>query len=151
VLEIEGADGSWPRSQLQAELMEKPEEEEPTSATSTPRAASTPTPTPVVNQKEVMGNGLVGLHNLGNTCFLNSSVQCLSHTPLLTEFFLSKSYMSDLNTTNAMGHSVSDIFLVVSSIILYMYLYTSLFTIVVLKGETCPGIRFLDSELMGIG
>lgn len=29
-----------------------------------------------------------GLLNLGNTCFMNSSVQCLSHVPALRDFFL---------------------------------------------------------------
>jgi ubiquitin C-terminal hydrolase len=48
-------------------------------------------------------NGLIGLHNLGNTCFLNSPLQCLSHTPLLKEYFLSKAYLRDVNTTNKLG------------------------------------------------
>jgi ubiquitin C-terminal hydrolase len=32
--------------------------------------------------------GIVGLKNFENTCYLNSGIQCLSHTPLLTEFLL---------------------------------------------------------------
>lgn len=41
--------------------------------------------------------GATGLQNLGNTCFLNATVQCLANTPLLREYFLSSQYLKDVN------------------------------------------------------
>uniref|UniRef100_A0A672UQQ1 USP domain-containing protein n=1 Tax=Strigops habroptila TaxID=2489341 RepID=A0A672UQQ1_STRHB len=35
-----------------------------------------------------------GLRNLGNTCFLNSTVQCLTYTPPLANYLLSKEHSS---------------------------------------------------------
>ncbi len=47
--------------------------------------------------------GLVGLSNIGNTCFMNSCLQCLSHTLPLTQYFLNKSYEAEINTENPIG------------------------------------------------
>ncbi|KNC53988.1 ubiquitin carboxyl-terminal hydrolase 4 [Thecamonas trahens ATCC 50062] len=47
--------------------------------------------------------GATGLSNLGNTCFMNSALQCLSNTTVLTEYFLSGAYTDDVNTTNPLG------------------------------------------------
>jgi ubiquitin C-terminal hydrolase len=51
-----------------------------------------------------IGDGIVGLYNMGNTCYLNSSVQCLSHTPIFRDYFTSKCYLNDINTTNPLGY-----------------------------------------------
>jgi hypothetical protein len=53
---------------------------------------------------DVMGDGIIGLHNMGNTCYMNSCNQCLSHTPILRDYFTSKSYLNDINRTNPLGY-----------------------------------------------
>jgi hypothetical protein len=51
------------------------------------------------------GYGACGLANLGNTCYANSAIQCISYLPLLRAYLLSAQYkaIGDLNKDNPLG------------------------------------------------
>ena len=49
------------------------------------------------NFKKYNDKGLSGIVNLGNTCYINSAIQCLSHTLELTDFFLNTNWESIYN------------------------------------------------------
>ncbi|KAG7395866.1 Ubiquitin carboxyl-terminal hydrolase 32 [Phytophthora boehmeriae] len=53
--------------------------------------------------RRMRGGGSVGLSNLGNTCYMNSALQCLTNTQLLAEYFLSGMYLEDINRTSTLG------------------------------------------------
>jgi hypothetical protein len=50
--------------------------------------------------KRTQCRGLVGLANLGNSCYLNASIQCLAHTFPLVSYLISSRYQGDINTTS---------------------------------------------------
>lgn len=47
--------------------------------------------------------GYTGLDNLGNTCFMNAVLQCLSNTDELRDFFLDTNFNPTINRTNPFG------------------------------------------------
>ncbi|XP_007124281.2 ubiquitin carboxyl-terminal hydrolase 2 isoform X2 [Physeter macrocephalus] len=70
-------------------LWEKGKGQAPVSGCSSSPARNT------MNSKSTQG--LAGLRNLGNTCFMNSILQCLSNTRELRDYCLQRLYMRDLS------------------------------------------------------
>jgi len=66
-------------------------------------AYSAPAPVPSTPMELTPKGGVTGLNNLGNTCFMNSALQCLSNTEPLSRFFLSGQFADDLNEDNPLG------------------------------------------------
>lgn len=48
--------------------------------------------------------GHVGLTNLGNTCYMNSALQCLRSVEELSMYFLSRKWTREINASNPIGH-----------------------------------------------
>jgi len=61
------------------------------------------------------GTGIIGLKNLGNTCYLNSTIQCLSNTLPLTEYILKGKYIKYLSGhTNEKNELPNEIALIIN-------------------------------------
>ncbi|KAI1793553.1 cysteine proteinase [Ganoderma leucocontextum] len=64
---------------------------------------STNKPSASTRPKAQQDPGTMGLGNMGNTCFMNSALQCLIHTPELMDYFLTGVFQEELNPDNPLG------------------------------------------------
>jgi ubiquitin carboxyl-terminal hydrolase 4/11 len=79
------------------------------SASQPASGRSSPAPSAIMTRGRTRAQGkpkgIVGLTNLGNTCYMNSALQCVRSVEELTTYFLSNRWKEELNTDNPLGHS----------------------------------------------
>ena len=59
-------------------------------------------------KRNLINKGLSGLINLGNTCYQNSAIHCLSQTPELTQYFITDKYAEDFDDEKIEHHTVNE-------------------------------------------
>ena len=104
LVEARLVDGTWPRLRLHALLEAQEEARAEAAAAAAAAVDGAVVDGPYAGALRLrLNEGRAGLENLGNTCYLNASVQALLHTEPLAGYFLAQQHLAHVNAANRLG------------------------------------------------
>ena len=99
--------GEWASESVKARVGGKRNLAPPTSKSATASGRVSPASgimTRGRQRRDGRPKGITGLNNIGNTCYMNSALQCIRSVEELTMYFLHENFRNDLNPSNPLSH-----------------------------------------------